>query len=114
MLQHRLAHDDADQLLDGARQVIVVNLGEAQLEVDVVGNKGIGAYVVGARCLGGLGCHGCHVPRCLPPLRLAPRTTPSQLTRQRPPPTSCHSATIVSTLLTPDFAARALKMANYN
>ena len=39
MLQHRLAHDDADQLLDGARQVIVVNFGEELLEVDVEGNE---------------------------------------------------------------------------
>ena len=35
MLQHRLAHDVLDQLLDGARQVIVV---EELLKVDVQGN----------------------------------------------------------------------------
>ena len=39
MLQHRLAHDDADQLLDGARQVIVENVGGELLEVDVEGNE---------------------------------------------------------------------------
>ena len=44
MLQHRLAHDDADQLLDGARQVIVANVGGELLEVgnkegNKVGNK---------------------------------------------------------------------------
>ena len=45
MLQHRLAHDVADQLLDGARQVIVVDQGEELLEVDVPGNEV-------TRCLG--------------------------------------------------------------
>jgi len=39
VLQHRLAHDDADQLLDGARQVIVENVGGELLEVDVEGNE---------------------------------------------------------------------------
>ena len=39
MLQHRLAHDIADQLLDGARQIIVVDQGEELLEVDVEGNE---------------------------------------------------------------------------
>ena len=39
VLQHRLAHDVADQLLDGARQVIVVDQGEELLEVDVPGNE---------------------------------------------------------------------------
>ena len=45
VLQHRLAHDVADQLLDGARQVIVVDQGEELLEVDVPGNEV-------TRCLG--------------------------------------------------------------
>ena len=35
MLQHRLAHDVVDQLLDGARQIIVVDQGEELLEVNV-------------------------------------------------------------------------------
>ena len=50
------------------------------------------------------------VPRCLPPLPLAPRTTPSptQLSRQRPPPSFCQPGPIVSTLLRSDFATRAL------
>ena len=39
MLQHRLAHDDADQLLGGARQVIVANVGGELLEADVEGNE---------------------------------------------------------------------------
>ena len=39
VLQHRLAHDVADQLLDGARQVIVVDQGKELLEVDVPDNE---------------------------------------------------------------------------
>ena len=39
VLQHRLAHDAADQLLDGARQVIVVDQGKELLEVDVPDNE---------------------------------------------------------------------------
>ena len=35
MLQHRLARDAADQLLDGARQIIVIDQGEELLEVNV-------------------------------------------------------------------------------
>ena len=97
MLQHRLAHDVADQLLDGARQVIVVDQGEELLEVDVPGNEVV----------------GFQVPRCLPPLRPAPHTTPSptQLTRRGPPP---KLLPIVSTLLLTRFCPRALKTANCN
>ena len=61
MLQHRLAHDVADQLLDGARQVIVVDQGEELLEVDVPGNEV-------SRCLGASPPSAWHPTQRHPPL----------------------------------------------